>query len=484
MREEAVRGSAERAEAHIRKLYETGCCASLEDILRAKEERAERQKYIIGETGKDGDRFCLISFTLNIAGAVKNCSLFSRAFRSGDEAIEKALEGAGIRTGRKSRFTGGAGREMMAAVFEEAKKVKALTCEIEETHPLGRIFDIDVIDEDGLKVSREALDASRRRCLICGRPAFRCARSRAHRVEDVLKRQIEIVTEGLADEGAELISGLAEDALTEEAHIGPKPGLVDRFGRGAHRDMDEAAFIMSAKALRPYFRDCAYAGIHLEGSGDRGVLNRLKELGIQAEKTMLSVTAGANTHKGAIFSMGIFSCAAGMCVGSFDGSSFKDKVKILGKAMSQLIEEEESSTAGARALRDYGIGGIRKEAALGYPSVFGTGVPVFTSELRRGMGGRKEEIAALKTLLGLIAVSEDTNIIARGGIEGYRWLKEQAEKNLGAMSEDELIGALTDMDRECVEKNISPGGSADLLGLTLFTVHATYFLKKWTGALY
>ena len=125
-------------------------------------------------------------------------------------------------------------------------------------------------------------------------------------------------------------------------------------------------------------------------------------------------------------------------------------------------------TAGERISRETGIGGIRKEAALGYPSVFDVGLPILADEIKAG----DEEAAALKALLHIITEAEDTNVIARGGMEAAGWLKAEAAAILEKSEHAgfDMRAALTELDRQCIEKNVSPGGSADLLGLCLFAL--------------
>ncbi len=508
MREKALKALTKAAADGIGKMYDEGRCAALSDILDAREERVRRQQAFIeaerrqfaalqqlDESQQSGssrqfagpqkpEAFSLISFTLNIAGAVKSCSLFSWAFDRGVEMISGSLAAAGIETRTAEITEGIAGREYTAIAYAEPERVKLITAETEELHPLGRIFDIDVIKPDGTKVSRTDLGASGRTCILCGKPAFICGRSRAHSTEEVLEKQIEIMASARADETARRISGQAVNSLLAEVHVGPKPGLVDRFNSGAHRDMDEETFTRSAESLRGYFTDCAYAGIYLGLTGDEGITDSLVALGKDAEKTMLAATGGVNTHKGAIFSMGIFACAAGMSKaaemsdvaevgrgaesGSTLGSSFRENVLWLGRKFTDLTVSDD--TAGARIKNEYGISGIRGEAAAGYPTVFDTGLPALKAELATG----DAEAAALKALTAIIAEAEDTNVIARGGTEAAKWLKSEAAgilKKYGTSGFD-IREALADLDRKCIEKNISPGGSADLLGLCLFAAAA------------
>ena len=464
MIDKAVIAATKAAADSIRRIYDEGAYADLSELLRAREARVQRQQSLIERCRTCGREFSIVSFTLNIAGAVKHCSLFSWAFDRGVEAIAGALGAAGIKIEKTEITRGEAGDEFMAIACAEPGEVKLIMAETEELHPLGRIFDIDVLDRDGKKVSRTDLGASGRTCILCGKPAFVCGRSRAHSIEDVIEKQIKTIASAQADETAHRISENAVTSLLAEVHTGPKPGLVDRFNSGAHRDMDEGTFIKSAEALRGYFTDCAYAGMYFGMTGDDKVYESLISMGITAEKTMLEATGGVNTHKGAIFSMGIFACAAGMS--EISGRDFRSCVKSLGEKLSYMTVSR--GTAGERISRETGIGGIRKEAALGYPSVFDVGLPILADEIKAG----DEEAAALKALLAIITEAEDTNVIARGGLSAAKWLREEAADILAECEHAgfDMRAALTELDRQCIEKNVSPGGSADLLGLCLFAL--------------
>jgi len=178
---------------------------------------------------------------------------------------------------------------------------EALAVELETARPAGRLLDLDVIGIDGEKLSR----GTPRACLVCGGPAGPCARSRAHGLSAVRE-----ATESLLrDFAVSRLGELAVEALIFEVDLTPKPGLVDRRNSGAHRDMDRAMFHRSARALESYFRQAVLLGMERSDC-----MPALQAAGLAAEETMLAATGGVNTHKGAIFSMGILACAAGWSV--------------------------------------------------------------------------------------------------------------------------------------------------------------------------
>ena len=273
------------------------------DVLRARDARVERQDRMRRETGLP-----LISFTMNIAGPVKRDAWIERAFLEGVARIEWALAKRDTDVKQRERTLAFTGCEQLWAVDAPAQELKARMCALEEADALGRLFDIDVIDADGRKLER----ALERRCLICGGPVRACARSRTHSARELSERAHEIIFAFLNEKRASEIGELAHRALIREANVTPKPGLVDRENSGAHRDMDLKLFHASADALRPWFADCARIGLAMRDAAPEQVFARLRKRGIEAEKAMYAATGGVNTHKGALFSLGILCCAAAM----------------------------------------------------------------------------------------------------------------------------------------------------------------------------
>lgn len=170
---------------------------SLEQMLEARERRVERQTALLR-------RFpgTLICFTLNIPGPRKTFPLADWAFEEGKKRIERQLSKNKIQLADRSSYTEPTGYEAYYCVERaQADQVKALMCQLEDQDPLGRIFDIDVLREDGEKISRTDLSLPGRQCLICGSPAPICARSRAHSVEELVTKISSIISETQASEG-------------------------------------------------------------------------------------------------------------------------------------------------------------------------------------------------------------------------------------------------------------------------------------------
>lgn len=285
------------------------------------------------------------------------------------------------------------------------------------------------------------------------------------------------------------LSVKAAEALKAEAWIAPKPGLVDRFGSGSHSDMDLSTFCRSAEAVSPYFGrmyECGFAASQRREAAPRAVFEQARRIGVQAEVAMYAATGGVNTHKGAIFTFGLLSTALGYLSGKGSGSTFyPDQLLQCAAEMVQGIVQRELSadsrlpdaeahntadmkeTAGERLFKSWGLTGIRGEAERAYPSVLLYGLPAL-EPVRRGTASLDQ--AGVQALLHLMTVVEDSNVAARGGIPGLLYVQESAEQALSLGGAYTAAGRsfLQQMNSEFVSRNISPGGSADLLSASLY----------------
>lgn len=265
------------------------------------------------------------------------------------------------------------------------------------------------------------------------------------------------------------LGALARWALMEEAETTPKPGLVDQETNGAHKDMDFSTFQRSAAALEPWFSAMAELGMTLDGTPEALFL-ALRPVGQQAEQTMYQATGGVNTHKGLIFTLGIYCGAAGHCLrdhGRVTEAALRETqrqmvTRIL-TAELQRLRTGPAATHGVRNLQQYGASGIRGEAIRGYPAVWELALPVLRQD-----GGRNR--VKLQTLLTLMASCEDSNVLARRDPAVLRRVQQDAAAFLasgGAYAPDAL-DRLRRLDVEYTRENISPGGCADLLATAIF----------------
>ena len=424
------------------------------DVLRARDERCMRQQQLLQAHGLP-----LLSFTMNIAGPVKTDGLIRYAFLQGVSCIERTLQARRIAVAQRIQTLEFTGNEQLWAVDADASELKRWMLEIEERHPLGRLFDIDVLNEAGEKLARSA----HRSCLICGGDVHACARSRAHSVQELVHRTREIIREHRKQEYARRIGMCAQRALLYEAVTTPKPGLVDARDSGAHRDMDLFTFMDGAAALRSWFEEAARIG--MRHTSDEDCFAALRAQGITAEQDMLAATGGVNTHKGALFSLGIACCAAGRTgEGASAEEILAEAAKIAAPSLAdfEALCRENVRTGGERQYLQQRRTGIRGEAAAGFPSVAGHALPVFREVLARGANING---AGLCALVSLMACLPDSNILRRRGQDALENVQERCTELIrnGFTRAD-----LERMNEDFVRENISPGGSADLLALTYF----------------
>lgn len=287
------------------------------------------------------------------------------------------------------------------------------------------------------------------------------------------------------DEFCKYISNVAVKSMVYEVAASPKPGLVDRVNSGAHRDMDFFTFIDSSLALTSYFYNCSLAGIAFHQEDHRLLLRDIRPLGIEAEKVMFKATGGANTHKGLIFSLGIIIAGAGhifsrkrSCM--IEAQDLVQVIKAIGRGLTKELEglrPKPKLTYGESLYLKYGLTGIRGEVEGGFPRVVDHALPLFKRLV--GLGKYHINEIMVETLLSLMAHTEDSNILGRHNMDTLKYAQNRAKEaiSLGGYLSEEGRLYVEDMDRDFIEKNISPGGSADLLAVTLMI----YFLERGSG---
>jgi triphosphoribosyl-dephospho-CoA synthase CitG len=308
--------------------------------------------------------------------------------------------------------------------------------------------------------------------MTCAVP--RCAPQPVSIPEVVLRTGIFPDPGRIAHAGPEDIAALACRALATEACLAPKPGLVDRFNNGAHTDMDLRLFLVSARSLRPYLSHCAEAAWRCNDPAS--LFPRLKARGMAAEQEMFRATNGVNTHKGAIFSLGLLTAAGAMAVR--DGTGLDGVAETTRALCRNLVEQDlmklaAPGTAGERCFQRYTVSGARGQAQAGYPLVIEEGLPFLERLLS---SGQPFEEACIQTLLLLITTVDDTNLLSRGGRAGLDFARNSARRLLES-GEAADMQAVARLDREFISRNLSPGGSADLLAATCFL----HFLRRRTG---
>jgi triphosphoribosyl-dephospho-CoA synthase len=273
------------------------------------------------------------------------------------------------------------------------------------------------------------------------------------------------------------IAALATHCLLQEIETFPKPGLVSVADSGSHHDMDAGLLQRSAHALQPYFVELATAGAR------RSSLSQLQDIGRAAEATMLRVTGGVNTHRGAIFGLGLLCASAGLtgaggtwcapcapgalaaAIGEYWGQALQTDAQRVADAMRA---DASADSHGMQVRRRYGAGGARAAAIGGFASLYQTALPA----LRRGreLAPGDENAARVQCCFALIAVTVDTNLLFRGGAEGLLRAQCMAREfiDTGGVGRADWFERAREVHRSFVQARLSPGGCADLLAMALF----------------
>ena len=299
----------------------------------------------------------------------------------------------------------------------------------------------------------------------------------------------------------------ARQSLLDEVSATPKPGLVDKKDSGAHKDMDFSTFVASTRAIVPFLRQMAEAGVSAgeasrcrEEGFDCSQLEQLflsiRPIGSKAEAAMFAATGGVNTHKGIIFSMGINAAAAGFLYGAHQPLT-GEAILAAGQQMCasllshdfERIDPKAPGTHGEQLYVRYGCRGIRGEAMAGFPAVRNLGLPIVRRLMENSPGGTnvspKSEMfrnqVYLRLLFEFMTKVDDSNVLFRCGYEALSYLKKQSEQILAKMRSSEpiwppsLYAQLDALNQDFIRRNLSAGGCADLLSLTLFL----WRLEQW-----
>ncbi|WP_443696986.1 triphosphoribosyl-dephospho-CoA synthase [Pseudomonas sp.] len=263
---------------------------------------------------------------------------------------------------------------------------------------------------------------------------------------------------------AERLADLAVDALIDEADLSPKPALVDRRGNGAHSDLHLGLMHASALSLWPMFLAMAEAALDI---GEVGLPLReaLGRIGRDGEQAMLVTTDGVNTHRGAIWALGLLTAAAAL-----EPQSCTPNAVTLKAAKLALLDDRyapQPMSHGAQVAQRYGARGAREEAQLGFPSVLQRGLPQLHKSRQQQAG---EQNARLDALLAIMTDLADTCVLYRAGPAGLHAMQHGAQAVLDAGGSATLAGRrhLHELDQQLLALNASPGGAADLLAACLF----------------
>ena len=462
---------------------------TLDEMLLARELRQKKQMYLLKT-----EQCTLVCFTLNVPGENKVYSLSTEAFHIGVNAIDEQCRNERFQIKHHEILTNNTGYEGYWAITSDATIVKKSMIEIESSHPIGRLFDIDVFDILGTPIKGSDWGRYERSCMICGKPVWACARSRQHSVSELSFKVAETIYTYTTQCFIDKISSSAVRSALYEVSTSPKPGLVDRFHNGSHKDMDFFTFIDSSCALIPYFKNMVSIGCEYEGSLE-SFLPHLRYTGKLAESSMNTITKGINTHKGLIFSLGIVCAAAGYLYNSKEQLTLHNITSVCSKIAfattkelvclrlesfasshepslaNTTLNDNADMTHGEFIYSTYGFDGIRGEVARGFPTIVNYGYPIMKKYVNEGASFND---AGIITLLHLIAHVNDTNILYRSSIKEMQNIQHELLKTLNSKkSIDELIHVAHSLDLDFISKNISPGGSADLLAISFMLFFIT-----------
>lgn len=332
-----------------------------------------------------------------------------------------------------------------------AYEVKHKLVEIENTHPLGRLIDLDLYDRNKENISRTSLNIPSRKCMLCDNEVFVCIRSKTHTKEEILSHIKENLYQFLRDELTKYLS----ESLNLELNLHPKFGLVTPYSNGSHDDMNYELMKEAQEVIIPGLIEMFFVGLEANNPDDAFQKGRL--IGINSEFRMLSKTGGINAYRGLIFVLGLVMISFGYLLQrNLRYSDLYSTIIFMSKNLLNELKQEPTSN-GMKIYHLYKIGGARKEAYLGLPNV------------RRAvdMLNQYPELnneALTMTLIEIIKNCEDTVMIKRSGsLDKYNYYKNLVEQiteyNL------EQIQKVTD---EFIVNKISCGGSADILVTSIF----------------
>jgi len=344
-------------------------------------------------------------------------------------------------------------------------EIKQICENFEESHPLGRFIDVDLNDNQGGSIS----SGKSKLCYFCKeKPAIECRRENAHEFDELRSFMFSEMTEFGRKQREEKISVklsvLAQQAILAEISLTPKPGLVDRLSSGSHSDMNYQTFVDSTAAISPGFDELVREGFAFQEDDLSKALPRLREIGLKMEAAMFAATGNVNTQKGIIFLMGLSLFACGKLFSKNDHFQAEEFRNIIKGICKDLVKNEMVSTStsgkshGEKIFLKYGFSGARGEAESGFAAVFDFGLPQMLQS------GKIDDETLTKCLLAIAANNNDTNILFRSNPEVLGTFKNLCKIALEDFNPTNY-SVLFDV---CKQENISPGGSADLLAVTIF----------------
>ncbi len=354
--------------------------------------------------------------------------------------------------------------------------VKKEMINVEEEHILGRCLDIDVYtlkNDKVIGISRSDLFKKPRRCFICDLDAKICSRAQTHTIDEI-KNYFEVVyknfkdsqkkTESLAYE----VSQMALKAMISEVSTFPSFGLVSPISSGAHKDMDYYTFLNSAVAITPFLKKMFEVGYSYYSP--EYIFDAIRDIGKECEKKMFEATNNINTHKGMIFLMGISMAAIGKAL--YENKEFYQIQDIIKSMVKNILDDfkelhkKEKLTHGERLYLEYGFTGIRGQVQDGLSVLFDNIIDNYiNSDL-------KENDLYTQILIELMARVEDSTVVYRHDISTLRKVQSDAKDllNMGGIFTEKGRQKCHHLEDLYIKENISPGGCADLLAISILLI--------------
>jgi triphosphoribosyl-dephospho-CoA synthase len=280
------------------------------------------------------------------------------------------------------------------------------------------------------------------------------------------------------NEASMIIGSFAVQAMIYEVSCYPSPGLVSPVSCGAHKDMNFFTFVDSTSVLSRYLTLFVQKGFSDKSYKD--IFNDIRKVGIEAEKSMFIKTKGINTHKGMLFLMGVTCGAIGKAI--YENKSFEFVQDIIKKMTKGLVSKELSTlrnknelSHGERLYLKYNTEGVRGEVERGIPTVFDFSLDFYKKSAELSINDR-----LVHTLIGIMSICDDSTIIYRHSPEVLEEVKERSLEilSMGGMKTPQGRERIDAFNSEFIERNISPGGSADLLGVTVFLSLVEEYMNK------
>ncbi|CAK1222174.1 triphosphoribosyl-dephospho-CoA synthase CitG [Fructobacillus evanidus] len=460
-------------------LFAGGQAVTLDQVLTNREWRSAVQQQLEADFPDQ----VVVAVKLNIAGPIKNSPKIQQVFSAGWQVIKRAVVSDSVAIKKvhvdDQRITG---PEAFLVLDGQLKKWKQELLRFEEEFVLGRLFDCDVMADwaEGYQFSRRDLGLPPRRCLVCDGDAKVCAKEGRHPLATVqaasnqLYRDYFVTDLTLSAWSQDFVVDAAVAACLQEVVLAPKPGLVDPISAGAHHDMTVMTFVDSAVVLRPYFEKAFELGQKFSQAEATKLLAALRPEGVKAEQAMYLATDGVNTHKGAIFTLGILIAAYGLAIQDKRSTTLQTVLNLVQKISANVLDDDlvsptrtdqQEETAGHYQYRTYQLTGVRGEVAAGLPSLAQVGLPTFRD--RPGSVTNR----FLDTLMALAGAIQDSTLIKRAQTPAIVQQMQDWVAEFFALGGAETVAGqeyLTALNQTMIEQNLSIGGAADYLILTIF----------------